>query len=379
MATAARGGTTYTGASPGVPASVPYAATINAAARANRLDPWWLAGLLKVENGFKAKGDSPAGAVGIAQILLSAHPDVSRAQAENPAFAIPWAARYLATLRRQAGGSLTTATAWYNTGPAGSKAAGNAYVSQVKAATDELRKAGHAIAAAFTPGKTKMTPGGGPDPWPYLNFAGHVDWQHVDQRLWDKLNAVGQKLGKKIDVFSGYRSDDYAAAGKGGFPGDPHTRGIAADANIGGVPLGSYPGALALLTAAGLRSGNQPNFYQGKPDPSHVDLGAAAHWVASSLLGSSAVGAIPGVNAGTVVDAVTAPARLAALTVRLLSGDTTALAPLADGVLWLLFMLTGFALLYLGVTRLVGVAPIAAAREQAGQAASAAAAAGALA
>lgn len=59
---------------------------------------------------------SIVGAVGVMQIMPSAHPDLGEAGAADPARAIPYAARYLAQLKRQFG-SWPYALAAYNWGP----------------------------------------------------------------------------------------------------------------------------------------------------------------------------------------------------------------------------------------------------------------------
>ena len=136
--------------------------------------------------------------------------------------------------------------------------------------------------------------------YPFLQTARKdVDWRHVSPVLLRQLNALGRQIGKVIVLFSGYRSDRYSAA-VGGFAGDPHTRHIAVDATLGGKPIGSVVSP-KLFKQFGLRSGNQPNFYHGKPDPEHVDLvgtsnenyvaGGASQSAASSA--PSAAGATP--------------------------------------------------------------------------------------
>jgi murein DD-endopeptidase MepM/ murein hydrolase activator NlpD len=112
--------------------SGPFASLINAAARSNGLDPWLLAGLLKRESGFRpAPAHVDPHDAGIAGINLPSHPTVTRAQAEDPAFAIPWAARYLAELKTRAGGSTTAALRAYNTGSSAPSTRGNAYADAV--------------------------------------------------------------------------------------------------------------------------------------------------------------------------------------------------------------------------------------------------------
>lgn len=109
--------------------------------------------------------------------------------------------------------------------------------------------------------------------YPMLRFAGHVDWKHMKLAILNRLSALASAKGVVLYVYSGYRSDSYSQR-VGGFAGDPHTHGIAADVKVGS-PGGKGIGTVfsnKVLAQFGLRSGNQPNFYHGKPDPDHVDL-----------------------------------------------------------------------------------------------------------
>jgi hypothetical protein len=112
--------------------------------------------------------------------------------------------------------------------------------------------------------------------------------QNVNARLRGILNAVGVALGKTVVIFSGHRTDAYSNA-VGGFAGDPHTQGIAVDATIDGRPIGSYPGAVAIIHKFGARSGATDFQYNGKSDPAHVDLvgSAGATQNAAAATGSS--------------------------------------------------------------------------------------------
>ena len=111
---------------------------------------------------------------------------------------------------------------------------------------------------------------GGQNPYTNLQFAGHVDFKHVNPRLLDALNKEAKKLGGVISVISGYRSNDYSQR-TGGFAGDPHSKGLAVDAYIHGHPIGEVVGP-EVWAKYGIRSGNTPGFYKGKPDPEHLDL-----------------------------------------------------------------------------------------------------------
>lgn len=111
--------------------SGPYAVQVNQAARANGLDPFLLAGLISHESSFDPNAVSPTGDYGLGQINLASHPTVTAAQAKNPAFAIPWVAHYLASLKAANGGSMTAALRAYNTGSGAPSLAGNTYASSV--------------------------------------------------------------------------------------------------------------------------------------------------------------------------------------------------------------------------------------------------------
>lgn len=102
-----------------------------------------------------------------------------------------------------------------------------------------------------------------------------VNITQVNAHLLAVVNRVLGLLGKKGTVISGYRTPEHSVA-VGGFANDPHTTGSALDIYVGGTPLGSVPGAVAALTAAGLVSGAQPNFFNGHPDPAHVQLGGSS-------------------------------------------------------------------------------------------------------
>ena len=109
--------------------------------------------------------------------------------------------------------------------------------------------------------------------YPMLRFRAGVDWSHMKLAILNRLSQLAAATGHTLYIFSGYRTNAYSAA-HGGFAGDPHTYGIAADVYVdkpGGKPIGSFYG-VQTLAKYGLRSGNVKNFYQGKPDPEHVDL-----------------------------------------------------------------------------------------------------------
>jgi hypothetical protein len=342
---------------------------VNKAARANGLDPFWLAAILKVENAFKPKGDSPAGAVGIAQIELAAHPNVTRAEAEDPSFAIPWAARYLAELKRRAGGSTTRATEFYNTGPGASPAtlrsAGTAYLDQVTAAYRELRKtAGAGVAALLAggflrPGST-YKPGRSDQGRDFQTNPGGAIVAPGD----------GTVLAVKSDPAGFGPSYPVVKFSTGPYAGEPpvylgHTlAALKAGASFkagqvlahtGTTPIGnaSKPGWAEI----GYAPGGNPGRY-GQPAPFAGAGGAQLVSSTGQPISFDWGGffdprkLLPG--AGGATDAVIGPFKG-------LEAVGAAFADLVNDptkvVMWLAFMLVGFAFLYLGVTRLFGVRP----------------------
>lgn len=107
---------------------------------------------------------------------------------------------------------------------------------------------------------------------PYSNiiFDSHVDWVHIKPELLQKINMIARSRNETVEVFSGYRDSGYNRK-VGGADNSAHTHGEAVDAYVNGKPIGEVWPASA-FTAARLRSGNQPGFFHGKPDPEHVDL-----------------------------------------------------------------------------------------------------------
>lgn len=138
--------------------------------------------------------------------------------------------------------------------------------------------------------------------YPLLRFTSNVDWVHVDPSLLFKLSLLAAQNNKIITVFSGYRNDKYSAA-HGGFAGDPHTRHIAVDAMIGNKPIGNVISA-SQFAAAGLITGNQPNFYKGKRDPSHVQLAGGGKTGSSPVPSSDGSSSEQGAGQDTTVPGV---------------------------------------------------------------------------
>lgn len=88
----------------------------DAAARKYGVPPGLFRRLIQQESGWNPDAHNPLGATGLVQIHLPSHPDISEEQARNPAFALGWGARYLAT-QKQRFGRWDLALAAYNAGP----------------------------------------------------------------------------------------------------------------------------------------------------------------------------------------------------------------------------------------------------------------------
>ncbi len=89
------------------------------------------------------------------------------------------------------------------------------------------------------------------------------DTDGLNAALLNKLAQVGQKIGKKVSITSGFRSRaeqtrlyNLYKAGKGNLAAKPgtskHESGNAADCSVGGVNLGSDPKARAAALEVGL-------------------------------------------------------------------------------------------------------------------------------
>lgn len=127
---------------------------------------------------------------------------------------------------------------------------------------------------------------GGKDPYGNIVFNSNVDWQDVNPRLLQAIQKIAAQRGYTVDVNSGYRSNAYSQK-VGGFAGDPHSRGIAVDAYVGGKPIGDVIPA-NVWKALGVRSGDTFT-YKGSTDPEHLDLvGMGAGPVGSSAAPTAA-------------------------------------------------------------------------------------------
>jgi soluble lytic murein transglycosylase-like protein len=114
-AATAAGGAAATGSS--LPATVPYASEITAAAQANGIDPALLAGLIKQESGFNPHAGSGAGAQGLTQLMPATGRGLGVTNPFDPAQSIMGGAKYLKQQLDAFGGDVTKALAAYNAGP----------------------------------------------------------------------------------------------------------------------------------------------------------------------------------------------------------------------------------------------------------------------
>jgi len=132
----------------GVPAE--YWQYAQQSARAHGVPLGLLAGLLTQENGWKATGTSPAGAVGIAQLMPGTAAGLG-VDPNDPRQAIDGAARYLLEGYRAAGNNWTGALVYYNAGPGGLQTwqAGGQADSSLPAETQRYLPAVQNLAAQF--------------------------------------------------------------------------------------------------------------------------------------------------------------------------------------------------------------------------------------
>ena len=94
-------------------------------AQANKLDPAWIYGVVRQESAFMPDAKSPAGAVGLMQLMPGTASWVSRSIKDNyrgtadltdPGKNIKWGSAYLRLLLEKTGNNLVLATASYNAG-----------------------------------------------------------------------------------------------------------------------------------------------------------------------------------------------------------------------------------------------------------------------
>jgi hypothetical protein len=95
-----------------------FAKEINAAAKANGIPASLLAGLIKTESNFDPKQVSPAGAMGLGQLMPGTAAELGVTNPYDPAQSTMGAAKYLKKMLGFSGGNVTKALTSYNQGPA---------------------------------------------------------------------------------------------------------------------------------------------------------------------------------------------------------------------------------------------------------------------
>ncbi len=158
--------TPVAGAVSGTGGAVPYAAEIEAAAARHGIDPALLKGLIRQESGFDPNAQSPAGAVGLTQLMPGTAAALGVRDPRDPVQAIEGGARYLAEQLRRFGGDAAKALAAYNAGPGAVQRHGGVppyaetqqYVQRVLAYAEQYRGAGAATATTAVAGAVAASP-----------------------------------------------------------------------------------------------------------------------------------------------------------------------------------------------------------------------------
>jgi soluble lytic murein transglycosylase-like protein len=97
--------------------STPYDSLIEDAAQRNGVDPALLKGLIRQESNFDPTAGSPAGAVGLTQLMPATAASLGVSDPTNPAQSIEGGAKYLKAQLDRFGGDPAKALAAYNAGP----------------------------------------------------------------------------------------------------------------------------------------------------------------------------------------------------------------------------------------------------------------------
>ena len=140
-------------AAPGAP--TPFGAEIDAAARRHGVDPALLRGLVRQESGFDPSARSPAGALGLTQLMPATARSLGVTNPLDPAQALDGGARYLRQQLDRFGGDESKALAAYNAGPGAVARFGGIppyaetqqYVQRVLGYAQEYRSAAPPVAA----------------------------------------------------------------------------------------------------------------------------------------------------------------------------------------------------------------------------------------
>jgi soluble lytic murein transglycosylase-like protein len=165
-ATSATAPAATTGTTAATGAATPFAAEIDAAAARNGVDPALLRGLIRQESNFNADARSPAGAMGLTQLMPATAAGLGVANPSDPAQSIQGGAKYLKQQLDRFGGDVSKALAAYNAGPGAVQkyngvppyAETQNYVKNVTAYANEYRR--QAGTAATTATATTATSAG---------------------------------------------------------------------------------------------------------------------------------------------------------------------------------------------------------------------------
>lgn len=158
---------------------VPYGGAIYRAARRHRLDSLLLAAVVEAESNFNPRVTSPAGAVGLAQVMPHTGGSFSAEDLRNPEVNLEIGARYLSRMLDRYQGDLELALAAYNAGPGNVSRYGGVppfretrtYVRKVLGIYVDLHRhvwratgAGHELLGLSPPVRPALVAGGGPAP-----------------------------------------------------------------------------------------------------------------------------------------------------------------------------------------------------------------------
>jgi soluble lytic murein transglycosylase-like protein len=138
--------------------STPYDAEITAAAQRNGLDPALLKALVRQESNFDPGATSPAGAMGLTQLMPATAAGLGVTNPSDPAQNLEGGAKYLKQQLDRFGGDVSKALAAYNAGPGAVQkyngvppyAETQNYVKNITAYADEYRRQAAGGTAAAT-------------------------------------------------------------------------------------------------------------------------------------------------------------------------------------------------------------------------------------
>jgi soluble lytic murein transglycosylase-like protein len=166
-ATATSAGTTPTATTGAASAgATPFAAEIDAAAARNGVDPALLRGLIRQESNFDPRAKSPAGAIGLCQLMPATAAGLGVTNPSDPVQNIEGGAKYLKQQLDRFGGDVSKALAAYNAGPGAVQryngvppyAETQSYVQRVTAYANEYRQASTTAAPAATSAALSASP-----------------------------------------------------------------------------------------------------------------------------------------------------------------------------------------------------------------------------